>query len=241
MPRPTLQAIKPFTIPALGYGFVDRSTLSDLERGLTSETWRHWLIDEYESKQDDRRQRMGICDEDLAKQDRFRAEYLRRAEANSDYSWDDFEQDGGTVEFDQDFDPRLPQAHLAIFEIETGGIVGQMPLMNIQIEHDEVGGMSARCQGTPGVKPGPGLSRAETWSIIYNFILENDVTFVDGRVLDIVEWVYPQDLEGFRFKAEDWNDLEEVFDGVRSHGHQEERSTIDPDAVRSFRRAGVPK
>ena len=234
MPRPELPRVEAFFIPRLRYRFVDMRALTGREQGDVENAWVKWLIDEYESKMDDRRQKMGLCDWDLVKRDRLRDEFHRLLEANPDYTWDDFEQEGRTYRYDHELDPRLPAINLGIFSGRE--VVGKMPLMNIRVERDRDGTRTASFQGTPGVRPAEGLTRAQTWATIYRYLLEQDLTFRGGQVLDLVEVRFPSDQPGYRFKPEPWNDLGAMFAEVRGGDFDEERATEDGAAVKRLRR-----
>lgn len=234
MPRPELPRVSPFNIPGTGYRFVDKRSLSEASQSAATIQWRRWLVDEYETRMDSRREKVGLCDDDMRRENRLHLHYMRIKERRPDYTWDDFEQDGHTYEYDHERDPRLPKIDLVALDgIE---VVGQMPLMNIVTERAEPGRLTAVVQGTPGIKPPDGWRRPRLWARVYRYLLETDLEFIGGRLLDIIEFRWPQDLPPYRFRPQPWNDLGAMFDRVREGDFDETRADADAEAVRRIRR-----
>lgn len=240
MPGPRMPRVRPFRIAAFGYRFVDMRELNDRQQGRAENAWVRYLIEEYESQMDSRREKMGLCNWDLGMQERLLKRFERIKARRPNLTWDDFEQAGGTYEYDHHGDPRLRQLDLAIVT-DDNRIVGKMPIRNIEVERDADGNLTASFQGTPGVAIPDGFTRAQTWARIYYHLLENDLTFRNGRVLDLVEVRFPVDLPGYRFRPRPWNDLGDMLRILRRRAVVEELATEEVDTPKRFRRQSAPE
>jgi hypothetical protein len=77
------------------------------------------------------------------------------------------------------------------------------------------------------------------WARIYRHVIENDLTFNGGRVLDIVAIRFPQDTDANGFRPRAWNDIGDLFAAMRLGGFQETDHEIEFEAAREFRRASL--
>ena len=154
---PELPVIDDFFIPRLGYMLVDRRRLSEEGRQESDACRRRFLIDELEAKvSDPRREHMGLCEDQGDRQRKYMTMYTERASQEPGLTYDEWEAEGHTIEYDHDHDPRL--LHVYMTALCDGLIVGQMPIRNaiVREENDERVQISA--MGTPALGAAPGTA-----------------------------------------------------------------------------------
>ncbi len=135
-------------------------------------------------------------------------------------------------------DPEKPTLNLIAYEGRALKIVGMLNLYNMTIERVAQGKTELSAMPAPGVAAVAGLSVKATWRVILQHMLENDLSFVDGTLIDIVQWDFPE-IERQRWERGPGSDG--IIDGLVGDGHDyEARDTGGDDYPKSVRRSGAP-
>ena len=210
MPRPQLPVAEPFEIEGVGM-LIDSRSVSEYDASIVSDIWRKHLVEAYEFQMDDRREKQDVCDYDTKKQDSLYVKFLEiQSERGSDYTWDDYEQEGLTVVDDFDFDPRLPCYKFCVYR--ESGLVGQIPITNMQEIQPESRVRKFSANAYIGVAPDSGSSRPQTGAAVYAYFLENEINLTDGSRLQIRQWKFPEESQHHRFAPKEWNDLGQMLE-----------------------------
>jgi hypothetical protein len=85
--------------------------------------------------------------------------------------------------------------NFVVFTLRGGDpdeVIGAWNFYDIEIENEGPASMRISSKCMPGVRAGPGLTRASTWSLIMVHLLENDMTLrASGKTLNLVQWDFP--------------------------------------------------
>ena len=131
---------RPIHLDSIGIYLKDSSEL-DLEDSSLAENKfeialsEEWGVSSSESSQDF--EYNGLCGTSDGKHSRSVDRYIEARDLDPSLTWDDFENNGGTVEDDSDIDPRLD---LIVFTIYHEGILsGKFGIYNMSIIGEESG------------------------------------------------------------------------------------------------------
>lgn len=146
---------------------------------------------------------------------------------------------------ESDCDPRLPVLTFNVIVDDVASTnIGLWTLYNIRLEQSTPGRITANAMALPGVIEAPGHTFRETISGIMRFILAINLRVQDpapgpGRIIDFVEWRYPQRVSHEWVNAIPVNGMtiDQVVNDVAAGNIDQRR----PDGVPEFvRRTGAP-
>lgn len=180
-----------------------------------------------------------LCDLDQRVVDAVQRRYDRAVEREPGLTFDEFEERGGALVHDGCQDPRKRMLNFLVRDANTGRWIGGIHLGNIDVERDTDGNLQATAFFWAGLVVPDGVTDRQVWIRIMRHIVRNDITFRNGRVLDIV---------GFDFLGEPWYrwarrtnpKLTEILSGLTADV-DEENDDVDADVIRKIRRKGVPR
>jgi hypothetical protein len=134
-------------------------------------------------------------------------------------------------------DPNRPFVSLIAVN-RQGRPVGGIHADDMRIERDEPGLLRARARPSPGL-PAVGIhTQYKVYGKVMRWLLANNLTLMNGKELDIVQWILPRGRR-FRWTSKGRPAMLECFSEIEIDADRES-SPDDADSPVEYRRKGVP-
>ncbi len=184
-----LPVVEDFDVPSLGVILRDGRRVSRDDQFTAQEIYKRTLealIAEYGSRS------LEFCDTGQPEHENdLWAEEMARNPAAVWQEW--FDQAGDTVIRDRsEQNPRLSILQLVVLErLGAQEILGYFTLYNIKVETEDAAGFTINAMVVPGMNPLGPQTLETMWTQIMRRMMQFDMTTEDGRIIDLIEWQFP--------------------------------------------------
>ncbi len=115
-------------------------------------------------------------------------------DADPNREWQEWwDQAGDTIIRDRsEQNPRLAVLQLVVIEkMGVQEILGYFTLYNIKVEVEDAGGFQINAMVVPGMNTLGPRTLETMWTQIMRRMMQFDMVTVDGRIIDLIEWQFP--------------------------------------------------
>lgn len=224
--------VQTFNIAAIGWQFVDQRRLSDADLFDMHQKRNRHLRKFWEGSD----VLADMCDADERVQAEITRRWLAASERWPGITYEQFRENGGEVVHSGCADPRKYQLNFGI-RTQADGWIGGMHLGNWEIERDENNQIKATALFWLGAPPAEGFTIAQTWGGVMRWLIRNDITLANGKVVDIVGF----DFLGppmYYWRKSRLAKLSEMI-GALTVDANEENDPADSDVLLKLRRKGA--
>lgn len=131
-----------------------------------------------------------VCERTQDVRERYDIAFMRDREKNAALTRQEFEKTYIPVIDDSELDPRLGALTFVVKQ-KSAGVVGLFHLWNVTVNYEFDDDMDISAYASPSLETSRGMMHWEDIESIMRTLLEKDLHFVNGAVLDLEEWQFP--------------------------------------------------
>lgn len=172
-----------------------------------------------------------LCTNDMTALNEYMNKFREYEKNNPGKTTDDFDLIYDPQWDDSQCDPRLGTISLVVFQ--RRGPVGLINLYNIKTESNTSRKQTISAMMMPSLDTSRGKQQPEDVRVLLKGLLEKDLTFESGKILDIIEWRFPtRRSHTWTINDQVWSPVQDLVDDGHSGEFKLREGKPIPKSVR---------